>query len=182
MSQSADYRWLVEQRGRIQGTLLDLHECSSSPLVNASSSDPHWPWVWAFLGGAAFSLWRAVFLAEIAESEPDDWPAIHSNATAFLGEVIRTNSITFTQDHNMRVWTSRYYLHNAYCKIAAAIDRLHNVQGLETELTRPEIRRALEQTFPRTTRRDLWVTAYTALAALVAILRDRATSAAHPPT
>jgi len=174
MTEVADYRWLVDQRAKIQATFLDLYKCSSSPLVNASSIEPHWATAWAFLGGAAFSLWRAVFLAETAESGPDDWPAIHNNATHFLGEVIRTNTITFTHDDKMRVWTCRYYLHNAYCKLAAAISALRSVEGLESELARSEIQGVLDPSFFRTTRRALWDKAYVALSALVAMLRDHA--------
>lgn len=179
MAQSADYRWLVEQRARIQSTLLELYECSASPLVSGSSLEPNWAWAWGFMVGTGFSLWRAVFLAETAESERDKWEDIHKNATLFLGEVIKTNTITFTQDQSMRVWTCRYYLHNAYCKLAEALDRLSKDQSTRFQLARESIRIFREQNdsgFSGASRRELWMKAHNALEALVEVLRERARS------
>jgi hypothetical protein len=62
-----DRRWLVENRSKIQKLLLDLYEFDNS-LLNGQR-DIFWP-VFGLLIGAAFSLWRAVFLL-LPERSPE---------------------------------------------------------------------------------------------------------------
>ncbi len=62
----------------------------------------------AQLAGAAFSLWRAVFLTESTDSGE-----LLITARSFLEKVVRTNMIGFNDDISMQAWTSGYYLNNA---------------------------------------------------------------------
>jgi len=176
MPEPTDFQWLVERRSQIQQTLLDLHECPSSKLLSTEGNGRALASAWAFLVGAAFSLWRAVFLAETATTQRDDWPQIHAHARMYLKELIETNTIVFSRDQSTRIWSCRYYLHNAYCKIVEAVDHLQHVPLAQHELAKPEVAAALEQRavgFTSTRRRDLWDKAFAALAVLVALLNDR---------
>jgi hypothetical protein len=51
--------------------------------------------------GAAFSLWRAVFLAETVR----DVVEIHRSQETFLQKVITDNAINFADDRDNRAWT-----------------------------------------------------------------------------
>jgi hypothetical protein len=66
----------------------------------------------AQLAGAAFSLWRAVFLTELAESGE-----LILTAKSFLEKVVRTNMIGFSDDLSMQAWSCGYYLNNAKYRI-----------------------------------------------------------------
>jgi hypothetical protein len=55
--------------------------------------------------GAAFSLWRAVFLAETVR----DVVQIHESEEGFLLKVITHNAVTFADDQSNRHWTVEYY-------------------------------------------------------------------------
>ena len=70
------------------------------------------------LVGAAFSLWRAAFLAETMREEQD----IHQSQEQFLEKVIADNMITFTDDKLNRHWTVEYYLENAKLRLMRAIE------------------------------------------------------------
>lgn len=61
------------------------------------------------LVAVAFSLWRAVFLADGIR----DWEAILANAETFLEKLIRDNIINYSDDWNSRHWSFLYYLNNA---------------------------------------------------------------------
>jgi hypothetical protein len=66
--------------------------------------------------GAAFSLWRAVFLAETFRTDE----SIHESQEAFLAKVISDNSISFGDDKINRAWTVGYYLDDAKLRIERA--------------------------------------------------------------
>lgn len=171
-----DFQWLVERRSQIQRTLLNLHECPPSKLLSPDGDGPILGWAWGFLVGAAFSLWRAVFLAETAITDEDSWPKIHAHARTFLKDLIETNTIVFSKDQSTRVWSCRYYLHNAYCKILAAVERLRPAAFAERALATLEVVAVLQQLetgFSNTSRRDLWDKAFGALVVLVALLTDK---------
>ena len=51
--------------------------------------------------GAAFSLWRAAFLAETLRGDVE----IHASQEAFLERLITDNTITFGDDKINRHWT-----------------------------------------------------------------------------
>lgn len=60
------------------------------------------------LVGAAFSLWRAAFLADKSGMRAESYKA----AISFLETMIADNAIGFAQDKREREWTFNYYVNN----------------------------------------------------------------------
>jgi hypothetical protein len=106
--------WAIDQRAKIQHTLLALYKFvrDNSPdqldLVKRSLLDD--------LIAAAFSLWRAVFLAESNR----EWTSIHKGQEDFLARVITNNAINYLDDKRNRAWTVSYYLENAKHRLRSA--------------------------------------------------------------
>jgi len=106
--------WAIDQRGKIQHTLLALYKFvrNNSPdqldLERKSLLDD--------LIAAAFSLWRAVFLAESKR----EWTSIHKGQEEFLASVITNNAINYSDDKRHLAWTVSYYLENAKHRIRSA--------------------------------------------------------------
>jgi hypothetical protein len=103
--------WAIEQRSEIQRTLLALYEyvrghefCRSQPYTLSLLDE---------LIGAAFSLWRAVFLAD----KRRDYEAAQAGQEDFLERLITTNIITFEADKANSAWSVSYYLENAKMRI-----------------------------------------------------------------
>lgn len=125
MLEREDAQWLVARRSEIQQFLLELYEYrdvvrKSMPdevpdVERESMPDEVRAFVW--LVGAAFSLWRAVFLTV----NERDWPAVLQAAEEFLSKVMEDNAITFTQDKAFNDWTFGYYLNNAYFRVASTL-------------------------------------------------------------
>jgi len=102
------------------------------------------------LVAAAFSMWRAVFLAET----PRDWGTVKAKREEFLARVVADNAIAYSDDKTNRAWTVGYYLDNARLRLLAALQiaQLHHpndeelkevpewlkVIGDDVELTRYE--------------------------------------------
>jgi hypothetical protein len=107
--------WAIDQRAEVQRTLLGLYEFVSRNPVEGIPTVPD-QYILNHLIGAAFSLWRAVFLADTFR----DHVTIHRDQKAFLEKVISDNAITFADDKNNRHWTVDYYLENAKFRIAQA--------------------------------------------------------------
>jgi hypothetical protein len=108
-------RWAIDQRAEIQRTLLALYVYIRRTPSNTGYADPK-VYLLDHLIGAAFSLWRAVFLAETFRTDE----TIHQSQEAFLAKVISDNSITFGDDKINRAWTVGYYLDNAKLRIERA--------------------------------------------------------------
>jgi hypothetical protein len=106
--------WAIEQRAEIQRTLLALYEY----LRNHSHTEiDMWDkYLLELLVGAAFSLWRAAFLAETLREDA----GVHASQEAFLEKLISDNTINFPDDKNNRDWTVEYYLENAKYRLARA--------------------------------------------------------------
>ncbi len=117
--------WAIDQRAEIQRTLLVLYGFvrHSSP----DSLDHDTRYLLDLLIGAAFSLWRAVFLAETFR----DVVQVHQSQEAFLLKVITDNAITFADDKANRRWTVEYYLENAKFRLARAIGYADAHKGLK---------------------------------------------------
>lgn len=75
------------------------------------------------LTGAAFSLWRAAFLAEKTGSRAQ----VFLHGREFLQRVIDENAISFANDKNSREWTFNYYTRNA----RSALQILHDYWPIE---------------------------------------------------
>ena len=101
-------RELVTARNEIQVLLLNLLQC---PVRDRRSPE------WQLSVGAAFSLWRAVFLVPPKDvGRSNKYTA--DTAGAFLERVVRTNAIAFNDDLRNREWVSGYYLNNARYRLA----------------------------------------------------------------
>jgi hypothetical protein len=104
-------RWSIDERARIQHTLLALY-------TYVESSDPHAAEaletvVLDNLIAAAFALWRAVFLAaDIRTTE-----TVHKSQQDFLASLISTNAITFSDDKRNSAWTCGFYLDAAKARL-----------------------------------------------------------------
>jgi hypothetical protein len=104
-------RWAVDQRGEVQRTLLAVynhvrnHHPADRDFVHKHMID--------HFAGAAFSLWRAVFLAETFRDDVN----VHNSLEAYLAKLIADNSVTFGDDKLARDWTVGYYLENAKLRV-----------------------------------------------------------------
>jgi hypothetical protein len=101
-------------RGNPAHTAGALRICSANAVKNWIA-DPK-VYLLDHLIGAAFSLWRAVFLAETFRTDE----TIHQGQEAFLAKVISDNSITFGDDKINRAWAVGYYLDDAKLRIERA--------------------------------------------------------------
>jgi hypothetical protein len=101
--------WLVKSRADVQETLLTLYKYVATPAFGH-------PALTDYIIYAAFSLWRAVFLAE----SDRDWEAMFKGQKEFLAKLVEDNTITYTDDKNNRAWTVGFYLNAAKCNIEAA--------------------------------------------------------------
>jgi len=113
-------RWAIEQRAEIQRTLLALYEFVRGTRPEGSDFDESF--LLNHLIAAAFSLWRAVFLAETYRTEE----SIRTSQENFLAKVISDNTIGFGDDKINRAWTVSYYLDDAKLRIeraSAFVDR-----------------------------------------------------------
>jgi hypothetical protein len=104
----ADLEWLVESRSRNQRSTLALYKLLLTHKKKLDRSRRHRGAAQMLLG-SAFSLWRAVFLADIKQGRGD---LLH-DVESFLVELIQNNAITYVQDRKHRDWTFRYYVQNA---------------------------------------------------------------------
>jgi hypothetical protein len=110
----AHLKWAIDQRAKIQHTLLSLYEFlrNTMPHIENTMDDlfvDH-------LIAAAFSLWRAVFLAE----RERDGASLREAQEKFLATVISTNAITFSDDRSNSAWSVGFYLENAKQRILSA--------------------------------------------------------------
>lgn len=106
--------WAIDQRAKIQHTLLSLYEFVRNTMPH---SDNYLDDLFLdHLVASAFSLWRAVFLAERAR----DKDSLRAAQEKFLATVISTNAITFSDDRANSAWTVGYYLENAKGRIISA--------------------------------------------------------------
>jgi hypothetical protein len=108
-------RWAIDQRAEIQRTMLALYEYVRANRTSLGYANPK-EYILDHLVGAAFSLWRAVFLAETFRSDE----TIRESQEGFLAKVISDNSITFGDDKINRAWTVGYYLDDAKLRVERA--------------------------------------------------------------
>ncbi len=102
--------WLVERRSENQRQLLELYRlyCTHGDLLKVESEHE----VRARGGrlfSAAFSLWRAVFLAD---RNPDVGARV-DQIKWFLGRLVADNAISYPQDKYATQWSLLYYLYYA---------------------------------------------------------------------
>jgi hypothetical protein len=101
--------WLIPERHRVlmsASRLLALvHEKKEAFSKDQNAED-----VAGLLIGAAFSLWRAVFLAP---NVPTTGQAIIDQGAEFLEKFLRDNSIGYGDERTNREWSFGYYLNSA---------------------------------------------------------------------
>jgi hypothetical protein len=115
LDQLEGLKWLVEARNQIQTLLLELYE-----RWNGLDSENR-----QFAAGAAFSLWRAVFL--LAKKEQlimeeqlgvQEKPGRVDRAAKWLIErVVKTNTIGFGDEMTAAHWMAGYYINNATYRV-----------------------------------------------------------------
>ena len=172
----AHLEWAIDQRAKIQHTLLALYDFVRSnqpeqlPLEKRTLLDN--------LIAAAFSLWRAVFLAETNR----EWENIHKGQEDFLASVITNNAITYSDDKRNRAWTVGYYLENAKRSIAFSEPhcRLYEMSDEKLSLVSSSVRL---KGFNEGTTRYEWESVHWALRIIfVEILNPNSKLRAEEPT
>src|SRR5580704_7472234 len=113
--------WAILQRANIQRTLLALYELARrAPIGGHLPKSDNFvfvePYLFDHFIAAAFSLWRAVFLAEGDRS----WVTTRKHQTDFLEKLITTNAISFGDDYKARAWSVRFYLEAAKGRLLVA--------------------------------------------------------------
>jgi len=117
--------WAIEQRAEIQRTLLALYDILSRYPPQHYFVEHH---ALDNLVGAAFSLWRAVFLSDTFRG----YSEVHQSLQQFVRKVITDNAINFTDDVRHRHWTVGYYLDNAESRLQLTSNYLDSERQLQT--------------------------------------------------
>jgi hypothetical protein len=105
--------WAIQERARIQHTLLALY---AYVLADTDTSDSMRYVVADNLIAAAFALWRAVFLA--ADLRTNE--TVRKRQENFLATVIENNAITFGDDKRNSPWTFGFYVEAAKWRLKHA--------------------------------------------------------------
>jgi hypothetical protein len=126
---------------------------------------------------AAFSLWRAVFLAESNR----EWTSIHKGQEDFLSSVITNNAINYTDDKRNRAWTVSYYLENAKYRLKSAHHNASHHMNHET-LSNVLPLLAVKGTEKASLTRYEWESVHMALRIMLKILDPHLTLPIESPT
>ena len=167
--------WAIDQRAKIQHTLLALYEY----VRNNEPEHRDWvkPYMLDHLIAAAFSLWRAVFLTEKVR-EPG---SIHKAQEEFLAKVIATNAIGFGDDLKSSAWTVSYYLEDAKHRITAAHFLAdHNLKDRSLDQVLPLVR--LKGTYDVRMTQYEWESLHMALRIILKVLYPEMKLPIEPPT
>jgi hypothetical protein len=122
-------RWAIDQRAKIQHTLLALyeylahHDPNEAPPLQTSFVDD--------LIAAAFSLWRAAFLSDNQRV----FETVQAAQQAFLEKVITTNAITFNDDQANAAWSFGFYMLNAMYRLKSAFELVEDALPNEDQTT-----------------------------------------------
>ena len=104
--------WLVLQRSENQASCLELHKLLTKHAEQWKQGDYFFASV--SLVGAAFSLWRAVFLADKREATRT---AVFDHSIKFLETMILDNAISYATDKRNNEITFNYYSENARLRL-----------------------------------------------------------------
>jgi hypothetical protein len=167
--------WAIDQRAEVQHTLRALYGFVRHHPPPTLDLDARY--LLDHLVGAAFSLWRAIFLADTFRDDIH----IHQSQEAFLLKVITDNTITFADDKANRYWTVEYYLENAKFRLARAIAYADHHKGIRlTEPLMPFLR--LRGTLGAELTRYEWESAHYALRELFKVIAPDTGLEAKLPT
>lgn len=104
--------WQIDRRARVQRLLFELfaflQEHKEFPLENDNIWYPMTRMV-----NAAFSLWRSAFLTDVKRERQ----RIYEHTIEFIERVLKTNTITFADDHRLCELSVGYYNSNARYRI-----------------------------------------------------------------
>jgi hypothetical protein len=101
--------WLIGERTRVQTgacELLGLIQKNTAALSDDKNAED----VAGLMIGAAFSLWRAIFLAP---KNPTTRIGMIGKGSTFLEKFLRDNSISYGDEKTNREWSFGYYLNSA---------------------------------------------------------------------
>lgn len=123
--------WLVTNRSRNQASALRLHgllekyeaEINTDQVQNIAQA----------LVSINFSLWRAVFLTDIATSQ--GFGGVLDGSRHFLKKLILDNAIAYPLDRTARDWSFHYYAANARYRLDALRDTRSWCKNEATENT-----------------------------------------------
>ena len=102
-----DFEWLVSERGRIQELSLRLLSLMKSRQATIFAHAVYMEAVLLMIG-AAFSLWRAVFLAHSNQTTGINFEA----GQQLIEKVVRHNMISYFDDVALQTWSFGFYLNN----------------------------------------------------------------------
>ncbi|MGH8615409.1 MAG: hypothetical protein ACREYF_26155 [Gammaproteobacteria bacterium] len=120
MTNQSRFTWLVERRAQIQRLIHDLYlVLDDKDLRNRLEASPSDCSIFGLFVGAAFSLWRAVFLIDATR---DKWPTILDGAEAFLKSLAHDNAITYDRKKTCNNWTIGFFLNNARYRLHRMVD------------------------------------------------------------
>src|SRR5262245_17865379 len=114
---SARSTWSVDARARSQKLLMALYDLARSGCLPANSPRGE---TLSLLLGVAFSLWRAVSLADTPNRR---WPDALENSQAFLDAMASTKTIGLGLEYQLQEWASGYYLNNAKLRFEEIVRR-----------------------------------------------------------
>lgn len=109
-SKAEHLKWLVESRKQNQEICAHLYEL----MTPKCWKDGKLGYEAKTLVSIGFSLWRAAFLAD----KTGELQETNEHTSYFLGEMLETNAITFTQDKKAKGFTFNYYLANVRFRLA----------------------------------------------------------------
>jgi hypothetical protein len=113
-----DIGWLVRERSRIQRLSLDLLRVMAKK--DEILPDSRFTDAVLLMVGAAFSLWRAIFLTHTSKTLDKNF----DDASKFLRKVVRHNTIIYGDDIKMQAWSFGYYLNNCKFRLKSILDFL----------------------------------------------------------
>jgi len=114
---SARSTWSLDARTRSQRLLMALYDLARSGGVSPTSPRGE---SLSLLLGVAFSLWRAVSLADTPNRR---WPDALENSQAFLDAMASTKTIGLGLEYQLQEWASGYYLNNAKLRFEEILRR-----------------------------------------------------------
>ena len=120
MTNQSRLTWLVEHRAQIQRLIHDLYlVLDDEDLRKRLETKPADCSIFGLFVGAAFSLWRAVFLIDATRER---WPDILKGARGFLGSLVHDNAITYDREKEWNNWTIGLHLNNARYRLHRMLD------------------------------------------------------------
>lgn len=122
--------WLILSRMRNQNACLRLFNLFEKYTVQAKGKELRA--ASQLLVAAAFSLWRAAFLAD----KTGQREAVFNDARAFLATLLTNNAINYPQDRASREWTFNYYMTNANDALVRISNRWENVASVLSKCER----------------------------------------------